>query len=362
MFTKIKVKLNERVVLFKDGLPVRALGPGRHILWGTRYTEQRWNTDALSFKALPEIRAVLPETWFAEVSLGAYERGLLFRDGRAVTYLHAGTRWYWTVDPSVELKRLSMNEPLPKLDEETLKMFPTREVVRSTVQEHERGLRYVKGRLVDALGPGKYTLGSEDGAVRIALIDMRRVQVAITGQELMTRDKVTLRLTLSVEYRIEDPKKLVSTVDHARDTIYLAAQLAARDYVAGVTLDELLEGRDDMTRFLMEAVGPKAKAIGALVESIGAKDIVLPGEMKVLLNRVIEAEKAAAANIILRREEAAATRSMANTAKVMADNPTLMRLKELESLKEIAAEIGEVRLVVGSDGLEKLFPQKLLGE
>ena len=76
-------------------------------------------------------------------------------------------------------------------------------------------------------------------------------------------------------------------------------------------------------------------AVGQVFEAIGVKDVVLPGEMKVLLNRVIEAEKAAAANVILRREEAAATRSMANTAKVMADNPTLMRLKELESLKII---------------------------
>jgi hypothetical protein len=362
MLTKIKVELNERVVLFEDGLPIRALGPGRHLVWGTRGAVQRFNTDALVFKALPEVRAILPADWFAEVDLESNERGLLFRDGVAVTYLHAGTRWYWTVDPSVELKRLSTEKPLPDLDEQTLKVIPRSEIVRAVVQEHERGLHYVKGRLVGLLSPGKYTLWSEDGAVRVANVDMRRVQIAIAGQDLMTRDKVTLRLTLSVEYRIEDPMKLASTVDHARDAIYLAAQLAARDYVAGVTLDELLEGRDAMTRFLSEAVSPKAKAIGALVESIGVKDVVLPGEMKVLLNRVIEAEKAAAANVILRREEAAATRSMANTAKVMADNPTLMRLKELESLKEIAGEIGEVRLVVGSDGLDKLLPAKLLGE
>lgn len=294
--------------------------------------------------------------------LAAHERALLFKDGRAVMYLHAGTRWYWTVDASVELMRLSTDEPLPKLDEQTLSMFPNSEIVRATIQEHERGLRYVKGRLTDVLSPGKYSLWADTGAVRVVTVDMRRVQLGIAGQELMTRDKVTLRLTLSVEYRVEDPMKLANTVGDARDTIYLAAQLAARDYVAGVTLDELLEGRDGMTRFLTDAVAPKAKSIGALVESIGVKDVVLPGEMKVLLNRVIEAEKAAAANVILRREEAAATRSMANTAKVMADNPTLMRLKELEALKEIAAEIGEVRVLVGSDGLDKLLPAKLLSE
>jgi hypothetical protein len=82
--------------------------------------------------------------------------------------------------------------------------------------------------------------------------------------------------------------------------------------------------------------------------------------MKALLNRVIEAEKEAAANVILRREETAATRSLANTARVMADNPVLLRLKELESLKEMAAQIDEVRLVVGSDGLDRLVQANLL--
>jgi hypothetical protein len=84
--------------------------------------------------------------------------------------------------------------------------------------------------------------------------------------------------------------------------------------------------------------------------------------MKTLLNRVIEAEKAAAANVILRREETAATRSLANTARVMADQPILLRLKELEAMKDIASQIGEVRIVVGADGLKSLLPAELLGK
>ena len=83
--------------------------------------------------------------------------------------------------------------------------------------------------------------------------------------------------------------------------------------------------------------------------------------MKTILNQVIEAEKRAAANVILRREETAATRSLANTARVIADHPVLLRLKELEAIKDIAERIDEVRLVVGSDGLEKLLPAQLLG-
>jgi len=138
-------------------------------------------------------------------------------------------------------------------------------------------------------------------------------------------------------------------------------QLAARDYVASVTLDALLEGRSEMTRFLEAEALPKAASLGVAIERVGVKDVVLPGEMKILLNRVIEAEKEAAANVILRREETAATRLLANTARVMADHPVLLRLKELEAMKEIAERIHEVRLVIGSDGLEKLLPAQLLG-
>ena len=139
-------------------------------------------------------------------------------------------------------------------------------------------------------------------------------------------------------------------------------QLAARQFLSGGTLDELLEGREAMTRFLEEDAMPKALRFGVRIERVGVKDVVLPGEMKVLLNRVIEAEKEAAANVILRREETAATRSLANTARVMAEQPVLLRLKELESMKEIASHIHEVRVVVGADGLKTLLPAGLLND
>jgi len=190
---------------------------------------------------------------------------------------------------------------------------------------------------------------------------MRRQQVAIAGQELMTRDKVTLRLSLTIEYSIEEPAAAAQTVADVRDSVYLIVQLAARDYVAGASLDELLEGREAMTRFLETEAVPKAARFGVGIDRVGVKDVVLPGEMKTLLNRVIEAEKEAAANVILRREETAATRSLANTARVIADHPVLLRLKELEAIKEIAERIDEVRLVVGSDGLDKLLPAAALG-
>ena len=362
MFKVIQVKLNERVVLFKDSLPLRALGPGRHLVWGRRLTEQRWDTDKLVFRALAEVRERLPREWFAEVNVGELERAILYRDGAPAVFMRPGTHRYWTVDPSVRLVVFDVKEPLPALTAELEILIPKSEYVAVTVQAHEKGLRYDRGRLTAVLEPGRYALWTHPEAqVRIDTIDMRRTEVTITGQDLMTRDKVTLRLTLTVEFAVEDATLATQKVVNVRDSVYLAAQLALREYVGGVTLDELLEGRDALTRFLDADVVPKAARFGVRVDRVGVKDVVLPGEMKTLLNRVIEAEKEAAANVILRREETSATRSLVNTARLMADQPILMRLKELEAIKEIAGQIKDVRVVVGSESFRALLPAELFG-
>jgi regulator of protease activity HflC (stomatin/prohibitin superfamily) len=363
MLKSYLVNLDERVVVFKDGLPLRALGPGRHTVWGFGLTEARWQVHPLTFKASPEVRAVMPADWFGEITLGARERAILWHDGQPKHFLRPGTHRYWKIDATVRLDVLSVDAPPPEVTAELAAILPKSEYVELTVREHERGLQYLQGRLQRTLMPGSYAFWSPPQAkVDVANVDIRLGQVTLAGQELMTRDKVTLRLSLTCEYAVEDPAVATHAVANVRDAIYLLVQLASRDFVSGVTLDELLAGRDTMTRALQDDVAPKAKAFGVRVERIGVKDVVLPGEMKTLLNRVIEAEKEAAANVILRREETAAMRSLANTARVMSEQPVLLRLKELESLKEIASRIHEVRVVVGADGLKTLLPAGMLTE
>ncbi len=363
MMKSVRVKLDERVVLFRDGLPLRAFGPGSHTVWGFHFTELRFSTELLVFETSAAIRAVLPTEWYGEVALSSEERAFVYRDGKPVLFLKPGTHRYWKVDETIRVVVLSVKEPLPALTAELIAVLPRDQYVDVTIREYERGLEYVQGRLSRTLGPGRYALWSHPEAkVDVQTIDLRLTQLALTGQELMTRDKVTLRLSLTVEFAIVDAALSAHAVASVKDALYLIVQLAARDFMASVTLDELLAGRDTMTRFLHEDATPKAARFGVRVERVGVKDVVLPGEMKTLLNRVIEAEKEAAANVILRREETAATRSLANTAKVMAEHPILLRLKELESLKEIASRIHEVRVVVGADGLKSLLPVGLLTE
>ena len=124
------------------------------------------------------------------------------------------------------------------------------------------------------------------------------------------------------------------------------------------SLDELLTDKGALDREVaVSAV--KLEASGLAVRSVGVKDVILPGEMKTILNQVVEAEKVAQANLIRRREETAATRSLLNTARLMEENPTLLRLKELETLEKVTEKIGTLTVYNGLDGVLKNLVPKL---
>ncbi|HEY0254418.1 MAG TPA: slipin family protein [Kofleriaceae bacterium] len=352
----VNLALNQRAVLLRDGKPERVLAPGHYAFWGSQLSTSMWKVDDLAFWAQPEVLAMLPAGWFTTIELGASERALVLRDEKPRLFLRPGVHRVWTVDPNVTLRMFDVNGAAPDMTDEMRAIVPAGEIVEAQVRQFEKGLKYVQGKFEGMLEPGRHVYWNHPNArVSVNVIDTRIQQLKIEGQELMTRDKVTLRLTLTAEYAAADTPTTVHAVADVKEALYLAVQLAAREYVAGVTLDELLEGRDAMTRYLESQAQPRAEMIGLRLHRVGIKDVILPGEMKTLLNKVIEAEKSAAANVILRREDAAATRNMAQTAKVIAENPVLMRLKELETLKDVAEKIDEIKLVVGADGLKQLF-------
>ena len=166
----------------------------------------------------------------------------------------------------------------------------------------------------------------------------------------MTADKVTLRMNAVVTYRIVDARQAVTVSDGFAQSLYREAQLALRAVVGTRDLDTFLTEKDAVTNAFEEAVRRRASDLGLAIISVGVRDIILPGEMKDLMNKVTEAKKAAEANLIVRREETAAMRSQANTAKILQDNPTLMRLRELEVLEKVAAT-AKLNVVLGDKGL-----------
>lgn len=360
--TEITVDRTSRGVFLRNGKPERALPPGAYAFYGKHGKGAVWNADELVFIAQADILEQLPATWYRAVTLGPTQRGVVLRDGKPMKFLRPGTHWVWTVSPRVTIEVLDVTEPVPELTDELRAVIPSAEYLEAQVRQFERGLKYVQGKFEGTLEPGRHTFWVHQGArVAVTVVDTRVQQLKVEGQELMTKDKVTLRLTLTAEYSPTDAPTTVHAVADVKDALYLAVQLATREFVAGVTLDELLEGRDALTHYLEAQVLPRAEAFGVRVHRVGVKDVILPGEMKALLNKVIEAEKAAAANVILRREDAAATRNMANTAKVIAENPVLMRLKELETMKDVAEKIDELKLVVGGEGLRGLMPSLAFG-
>jgi regulator of protease activity HflC (stomatin/prohibitin superfamily) len=158
-----------------------------------------------------------------------------------------------------------------------------------------------------------------------------------------------------VTYVVKDARRAVSASDDVRQSIYRETQLVLRSSVGNRDLDVFLSGqagsdKDDLIEELESGIRDRASVLGLEVVSVGIRDVILPGDMKDLMNKVTEAKKAAEANLISRREETAAMRSQANTAKLLADNPTLMRLRELEVLEKIASA-GNMNIVLGEKGL-----------
>ena len=228
------------------------------------------------------------------------------------------------------------------------------------MQRDQVGVLFVDGRFVDTLAPGEYAFWKGPADARVVEVDLRETMVDVGGQEIMTADKVTLRLNAVVTYKVADARKAVSQTDDVRQALYRDTQLVLRAVVGARELDALLTDKDAVAREIEENVRRRASELGLELAAVGIRDVILPGDMKDLMNKVTEARKAAEANLIARREETAAIRSQANTAKLLADSPTLMRLRELEVLEKIAAA-GKLHIVVGDKSLgEKGLADKVV--
>jgi regulator of protease activity HflC (stomatin/prohibitin superfamily) len=177
----------------------------------------------------------------------------------------------------------------------------------------------------------------------------------ITGQEIMTQDKVSLRINFVCNYRVKDYVKILTEIDDYEEQMHVAAQLALRDYVGKYKLDDILANKDEMSRYVFERLKEKEQQLYVEITDAGVKDIILPGEIRDIMNTVLVAEKRAQANVITRREEVASTRSLLNTAKLMEENKTLYKLKELEFVERICENVGNINLNGSGDVLSQLM-------
>jgi regulator of protease activity HflC (stomatin/prohibitin superfamily) len=157
-------------------------------------------------------------------------------------------------------------------------------------------------------------------------------------------------VTLTAFYRIVDPEKAMRGATDLQTALYRLIQFAVREAIATRTLDEILAARDRIDAEVRAYVGERAGELGVETTELGVKDVILPGDVRELVNKVVEAERVAKANLIRRQEETAATRSLLNTAKLMQENPLLVRLKELEALEKLVEKVGRIDLHATGQG------------
>ena len=216
------------------------------------------------------------------------------------------------------------------------------------------GILKVNGKFEKTLDPGKYYFLTCVNNVEVKCIDLRNQVLQINGQELLTKDKVTLRMNFILNYKITDSIKAATAFDKYEEQLYLLMQLALREFVSTKTLDELLAEKHEIGKIILETVKLKENDFGAQFNEAGLKDIILPGDIREILNTILIAEKKALANVITRREETASTRSLLNTAKLMEENTTLYKLKELEYLERICDKVGNISLSSSGGIIEQL--------
>jgi regulator of protease activity HflC (stomatin/prohibitin superfamily) len=295
---------------------------------------------------------------FVLANLGMDEVGLVLKNGKLEDVLAPGARrLYWKGLVPVEVQAVSIAQGLD-VEAGVVKRLRQlgvleRLTVSQIVPEETAGLLFVDGKLARTLAPGAYAFWNFQKNVGVEMIELRVQSLEVTGQELLTRDKVSLRVNLAASIRITDPVAARTKVAKYGDYVYRELQFGLRKAIAAKTLDELLGDKASLDGDIFGYVRGRVTELGIEVLGVGVKDVILPGEMKEILNSVVQAEKAAQANVIRRREEANATRSLLNTARLIEESPVLMRLKELEALEKVTEKIDRLTVFGGLDGVIK---------
>lgn len=370
-FKRIVIAQHERGVYLKDRSIVKILEPGIYRVFDLlgRVAVEVHNLTVPEFNhpyvdVLVKENRELVDKYFQFIELGEYEVGLVYKNVKLNGVLAPGTRqlyWKGIVDVKVEVLNIEQDFAVAKekvglIAHARMDAMP-REVINyvyvSEVADNHLGLLIVDGELVQNLKPGLYVYWKFNRNVKVEQVELRMQVMEVQGQEILTKDKVSLRVNLSAQYQITDPVTARSKLVNMTDYIYRELQFALRQAVGTRTLDTLLANKDELDKVIFDEVKVKVTEYGIQIRSVGVKDVILPGDMKDILNQVVEAEKVAQANVIKRREETAATRSLLNTARLMEDNPTLMRLKELEVLEKVTEKVDKLTVFGGLEGVLK---------
>ena len=291
------------------------------------------------------------------VEVGDNELALQYENGNFRGVLTPGRYCFWKglTDYSfvkADLSKIEITEDIDLLAIKRKELVPYVRVCK--IDSFENGVLFVDNKVEKILGPGEYYFWKNARDVAVSKVDLRQLQLEISGQEILTRDKAALRINFYTQYKVVDVTKAVVDNKDYEKQLYILMQFALREYIGTLTLDELLENKEAISKYVMATLKEKAADLGVEIRGCGVRDIILPGEMKEIMNQVLIAQKQAQANVITRREETASTRSLLNTAKLMEENDMLFKLKEMEYVEKIAEKIGEITVSGNGQVLDQL--------
>ncbi|WP_208744804.1 slipin family protein [Citrobacter portucalensis] len=364
MKKKITIRKGQLGLLSRQGDYYQVLDAGEHRLpWFNTPDVLVINTDGSEIpEALAEYLRRFQHAWVEQYCVVAdltdTEAGALYVNGVLQEILPPGTRrLYWRAEEALKLVRMDTRQVSVPVEVMNAVLQPRRNgtvkgreaILTVQVPAWHVGVLKIDGETQTLLPPGLTACWKVNHLIEAEVVDTRLQVLEVGGQEILTKDKVNLRLNLAANWRYGDVLLAFGQLTKPLDHLYRELQFALREAVGTRTLDELLEDKQVIDEVVSAQVKARMTPFGIEVASLGVKDIVLPGDMKAILSQLVEAEKSAQANVIRRREETAATRSLLNTAKVMENNPVALRLKELETLERVAERIDKISVFGGLD-------------
>ena len=228
-------------------------------------------------------------------------------------------------------------------------MAKTREII---VKDTHRALWYEDGVLKQVLEAGRYDvplqrktfLGGKIPAVDVQLVDVRERELTIKGQEILTADKVAIRVSIIVQFRVTDPTAALHEVENFEDRLYSDVQLAARRSLASMTLEDILTNRNKLSEDILSDVKEIAARYGVAILRADVKDLIFPGNLQEIMNRVLTAERLSEARLVEARTDAETRRIEAEAQAVIERQEAEARAESLRLTAEAEAAANKLKV------------------
>ena len=204
-------------------------------------------------------------------------------------------------------------------------------LMRMVIFEHERGVVYRRGKFHRVLQPGSHWI--YPFFEKVQKVDVRARFITIPGQDVLSSDNISIKVSVAVNFRIDDPFKALNSSYNYTESLYSMLQLELRDLFGSTPIDELLAKRKQIGEALLEKSREKITELGLVLLSADVKDIMLPGDLKNIFAQIVNARNEGLAALERARGESASLRNLANAAKLLENNPALLQLRILQAME-----------------------------